>query len=693
MKLEKYFPYLACVLFSLMLLVVSGRYFPLSEGWWQTYAYLMDNGWKPYVDFPLVTPPLFAYYNMFVMKFTQSFLAQRIIGIGVFTGILCLMARWLACYFPKPIAWMAALFAVLLRVSDPVFIANDYHTMVDLIIILILLCSVGLQDLSKRVSFVARYVMLGVLLAILTFVKQNIGVFLTASFCTVILLMRTYSFRKKLAATVLLCTTCGVAILAISFLCSPDLFTSLFGQMVDNDAKGSKMTILTRLISDPGNYKFILMGVAIFALTLLMQAVERLFALEERLGPSVLRASEIIFLLCCGLLIFLKSNMEVNSVIMMLSISACFTVIVHIFWRDFINAQGGRYSEHLITVFPLLALAYCNTHTATFNYVGMFFVLAFCIGFIADKCGLAKSRNLRVVQVLLLGFGFYVGMNKAIHPYNWWGLEQDVIYQAKYGLPYEQIAGYRVDKKTFTAYSAIKEAIDDFAPGKRDVYLFPNIPIFYYLHSKFPPYNNLLQWFDFVTDRQILKEFDAFEDKLPPLIVFLEPPTFVYEGHMALRKMRLKQEMFVDRFNELLAEGKYSEVYYSFYHDSFAPEIPVSDKRITRTLVVTSPSLVDKDYSSVARMLGFSDFEVESVSRNSLYLQPEKQRVQLGDRVTISMAYKVASRLALNLGHVYKEPSYFTIRILVRSDNPGLKTGKFDHWLREQYRKDALGER
>lgn len=672
MDFEKKFPYIACGLVISTLLLLSVHYFPLSEGWWQTYAYLLNNGWKPYVDFPLATPPIFMYANLLLIKLTQLFIVHRIVGVLVFAGIFCLLARWLSSYFARSIAWVAALFAVALRVSDPVFIANDYHTMVDVLTLLVLLSSVRLQDLDTGAHLIWRYALLGGLIGALTLVKQNIGVFLLAAFWVVILCMRTYSIKKKIVAFSVLCLAYVACLVGISSLYSHDLCSSLFGQVAANDAKGSKFTVLTRIFLDSANSVFLISSIGAYLFFLMFRKVEDLFELPRILGVEKVRTLELLCLGCGFLLLTAKSSLSLPSIVSTMSITACLVVFLHIMYGALLRPGYAKYQESEIVVVPLLALAYCNTQTASFNYVGMFFALAFCFAYVAEAFGMAERTKMRLLMVAVLVFCMCIGVKKTLKPYSWWGLGQGSIYTAVYPLPYTQLAGYRVDKKTRDAYQVIKDAVDRYAIGEKDAYFFPNIPIFYYLHHKFPPYSNLVQWFDFATDKQIVSEFSAFKRNLPPLIVVLDPPGFVYTGHFELRKKRLQQVLFRDSFDELLISGQYKQVYAGFYDDSFDSDDPSSDNLITRSLVVTNSALVGMDYSALSKFLNYKDFEIDGLMRQNLKVLPEVQKVQIGDTIDVTFEKKIASNLVRSIGYIYKEPTYFTLRVLVRSDNPAL---------------------
>ena len=56
-----------CITLALHLLIFN-HYFSLQEGWWETYAYLVNRGEVINKDFYLAWTPLFVYINAFYQK-------------------------------------------------------------------------------------------------------------------------------------------------------------------------------------------------------------------------------------------------------------------------------------------------------------------------------------------------------------------------------------------------------------------------------------------------------------------------------------------------------------------------------------------------------------------------------------------------------------------------------------------------
>ena len=115
-------------LFAAFNLVTFNRYFPLSEGWWETYGYLWNSGLRPYRDFELAFTPLFTMVNAGLLRvFGDSFFALRLFGVGVFLLAVLVVELLLERFFSARMAAAAVTVSTFLAVAGPQFIAKDYH--------------------------------------------------------------------------------------------------------------------------------------------------------------------------------------------------------------------------------------------------------------------------------------------------------------------------------------------------------------------------------------------------------------------------------------------------------------------------------------------------------------------------------------------------------------------------------------
>ena len=119
-----------CITLALHLLIFN-HYFSLQEGWWETYAYLVNKGEVINKDFYLAWTPLFVYINAFYQKiFGINFFAFACIGVVAAMIQVILLYAVLREFFSKPASAIAALFATFLNINSGTYIAKDYHTYV-----------------------------------------------------------------------------------------------------------------------------------------------------------------------------------------------------------------------------------------------------------------------------------------------------------------------------------------------------------------------------------------------------------------------------------------------------------------------------------------------------------------------------------------------------------------------------------
>ena len=163
-------------------------YFPPSEGWWQTYAYLLNNGMKPYVDFDMAFPPLFIYFTSILNKISNYFIVYRIIGIVQVVLIFILLSQILRKFYSVNIALIASFLGVSLMMNSYHFTPNDYHTFVNLLTVASLYCYLEFKASKSKSPKILFLVITTLCLVATMLVKQNIGLFISLAVITILLI-------------------------------------------------------------------------------------------------------------------------------------------------------------------------------------------------------------------------------------------------------------------------------------------------------------------------------------------------------------------------------------------------------------------------------------------------------------------------------------------------------------------------
>lgn len=117
-------------------LLLSYLVFPITEGWWEVYAWLNNTTGDLYKNYSAMFPPL---YILLIAKldalFNGSLLSVRLSMVVVRWLILGALFVWLNRFVNKPFAIFASIIAISLVMANPVYFPKDYHTLVELLII------------------------------------------------------------------------------------------------------------------------------------------------------------------------------------------------------------------------------------------------------------------------------------------------------------------------------------------------------------------------------------------------------------------------------------------------------------------------------------------------------------------------------------------------------------------------------
>lgn len=686
-----YFPAAIVFLFNM---IFFNRYFPLTEGWWQTFGNLINQGSVPFKDFNAVIPPAFMYFNSILLHILgDQIIFFRILGVLLRVLNVFLLQKFLQYFFSSKIACLAALFASFLSISDPAYIAYDYHTFVDLLIVLSLIFlgrKLNLRSEGGAGSGNGNLLMSGICLGILFFFKQNIGLFLLIGFFLSLLILRETDPNPKWKRMIYFGTGFFViwAIFFYFFFVRIGAIKSLEDILSGNDAKGSFFTVITRFVLDDYNRKVLVLSIVIVVVYLFIKnfptGLFRLILSNSLISRHKIEIdtvskyliSAFFFISVLGIAghvdplysIFYKT---INSVAL--------SVVLYILFKAITGKLKEKDYKFTVILPLLLALAYCNTHTAGFNFVGMLFVIAVSWSLIFEKIMDQLKISYKYIFLAIIFIIASMGVSKLFLPYDWWRLTQGPIMRATHELKYQGLKGFYVDKKTYICYEKIGRIIEEHSRGPKDVYLFPNIPIFYFLHGKTPPYRNVVQWFDFISKEQLLAELKELQQDPPKIIVFLEPPKFVYEGHYKLLKRQLVQLQFRDQINKWQIRGKYEQVDVFMYDDRFLSDTYASEERIERDVMVTNRELKDREYGDLTDVFEFGDLKIKNVTRGGLEVSNERGKektegfgIQMGDRLKVETKKKYLNQLLLMVGYIEEEKEFYVLRILVRNDRENL---------------------
>jgi hypothetical protein len=469
-------------IFSCMSIVLSNYFvfffFSPTEGWWQTYAYLLSKGKRLYIDVDLAFPRLFIYYNSFLLSINDSYLFNRLVGVGVvlvgYVFLFLLLRRFYGYYT----SLFAALVGVYFFMFSYIYIPNDFHAFVNLFTVVSLyFFAVGVQAVrfNKILKAVIFVFFMSIAVVMVLLVKQNIGVFLIVgifvSYVFFMVMDRNWFWSFLGGVFVLFVFLFLFFILYIFSMSLQDMYSLIFR----NDSKGSYAVLFGRFFFDKINARYLVYAI-IFTV-----GYRFINAKHQEYIRSYLDKGHVYWLFS-GLLVFLMFDKYQNAfdILLILMLSGLMVKIYR--W------VGYKEVDVLSVVFIFLVLA--NSMTAEITLTYMYMVIAY---FAAALFSYYENRKLGklylgVLALLVLIFISLV-YSKFVKPYEWWGYPKSGVLRARYVLPYKQLRGIYVNKSTYELFCTVKKEIDH---SNGSVYLFPHIPYFYVLHELNPYTKNIV---------------------------------------------------------------------------------------------------------------------------------------------------------------------------------------------------------
>lgn len=662
-------------------LLIFNRYFPLSEGWWETYGYLYNLGLKPYRDFNLAFTPLFTIINGYLLDiFGSSFFNLRLFGVAVYLLAIFFLQLFLEQFYSAKTSAIAVIVASFLVFSEPQFIAKDYHTYQLLLVSLALLLHTwmaGNASLTKLQNL-GGTLLLGLMVCLIIFLKQNVGVLLYVAFMASFLLLRGEWLIPRLLALGM-----GAAI-AIFVMLPIVSFADWQNVLFANDAKGDLVTVLGRALIDPANRRIIKISAIIatayfFVHYLINSKVNGKMEwwhsvhsiLEQPLAQRALMASTA--LLVVGVAITNTTYGLLRELLIPVTLALLIVLSYKIYQRVRYNLSFEVNAKCVAIVLPLLALAYSNTNTASFDFNGMQIPVAFAVGWILSRIEVLPNQKFWLLgSLIFLAIVPRIIVGKLMVPYSWWENVQGSVFSAKYQTNYQDMTGIYVNDKYRDVFNVVKQAVDDYSLTNSDVYFY-NLPIFYSLHKKTPPFRVVVHWFDVVSSRQMENELLALEKQPPRVIVALEPPPTAFAANRQLKhSAHLPQEDFLNQLDQWVYKKKYRLVRSIALPTRVLRGLGIEGQEITQDISVQNSIFLGKDVQRISNELGLAQKQTKmlGVIRNGLaYPIIAGFTLEAGDALRLQGDYREVMVLSEKIGVARESPrDWNSVNIYLRDD-------------------------
>lgn len=546
-----------CLLFflslSILALCIPSFYsFPLNYGWWQAYVYFEQNNLELYKDIDLVFPPFFIKITELFFNISQNVHVSFIFGIiriFLFFLIFFLIFRNFFALVPSLIS---SFIIVIYQLELSTFIPDDYHIMERTLFAICILFFLKLT-LNPKTFFlqVTWTTLLSIFLILLILCKQNVGVFVTASvfLSLIVLSYQKHIFKINIIIFFISFVLFTPAICYLFEISTQELFKLLF----QNDSKGNTFYLLTKFITIDSNRIYLLYGSLLGLITFIYYEYfihKKIIFMKYNISfENVINFSNKYNITSLLVWLPLIIYFYIPQLVILLGVSlSTFLFLISLF-----SNQNNRYS---FICYLFIGLLYASTLTSTLAIDSSIMITTFIYGYIFNyifnKNELNKYKMINSIQLIIIIPSIILSMliKKIETPYNWWGFSTSDFFYSKHVPPYKELKGLRVDLATLEIMDNIKNDILLYSKTKNDLYLYPHLAYFYFLNNKLPPSKNPVQWFDVITNKNIINEIKLIKEKKPRVIIMFDPPISTYAGHEELKSDYLYQYQLLDAINE-----------------------------------------------------------------------------------------------------------------------------------------------
>lgn len=502
---------------------ISRSVLPLTEGWWEYYAFLVNEGLKPYLDFELRLPPLYVYFiSILIDFFDRDFLSMRIVMSALHLVSAWVTYLWLRKLVDVPSATFGVAVSVGLVMSNTVYLAKDYHTIVALFVIFVVYFTELNWELDSK-YILSNLFFASFFSACLLLVKQNVGVLVFLS-----VLIRVFydsDFKRRPLYCMFHVFFVLLVVVLVLLLFTYFIDANWMAAYSGNESKGGLFTVATRFITS----KYC---IVIELLAFLFVAASG-FLLKYSSTPFFEKWRKTIYYSIFALFAFsLLASRYLDFFV--LSITLAWLVVRFFVFRRIDDEIASK--RKISQLFVMLAIAYAGTNTAGYNFVSLEVLVALFSAeffFVLNSFGVLNRRYVNFLPLVF--FLFSVSAKASSVGYNWWGYQSGGLgfgYD-KQKAPFDEFDGITTDKQTVAMFRAIQQVANDL--NGDSVFAYPSIPIVYLLLRQMPIGSPVL-WFDVASGKDGLNTVSALNKHKPKYIFWLLPPNQVYFGHYKLRK-------------------------------------------------------------------------------------------------------------------------------------------------------------
>lgn len=573
---DKFYWIIPVLIILIYNLTFFNRYFPITEGWFSTYAWLMNHGEFPYKDFYFFLTPFYLIkMSLFTALFGYDIISLRIFGIGVILLTTYFLYKNFEILFGSVIAAFVAVIGMIYYQSGVAHITYDFTQFVTLYgIIQSFFLLKYAKSFDGRLTSNIKLIFLAGLFAGFTFLtKQSNGLMITIFSFIGLLFISLPRGKKELLRVFSYYISGFITPLIIVFFWL--LLNSAFLQFIQQvftgaiATKGGVLQIFTGWIKEMLTFNFIVRFIEISLVVIIFGYWINLFKNNKKeneklntiLLPSVLLTIPlIIILLFSGHIAILNTLLRFGQIgIGNITVAAVSVSILLILIAIALSIFKKPFNKSIV-LFSFISLGFIfgTGTTAGLSEAGAF--AGFCL-FVSLMLYYKSILGLGKFFIILFCIGISVVFIeiKYERPYYWWNATTaDVRGNLQTTGKINMLYSIYTSNDNIKLIEEINREIQLGSKPGEPVLTFPNIPIFYLIADRKPPGKALVYWFDFLPDKLALKEAKMIRKNPPKVIVYFDLGDSVWKAHENLfREGRPSgQRKIVEAFMDVIKSKK-----------------------------------------------------------------------------------------------------------------------------------------
>ncbi len=174
----------------------------------------------------------------------------------------------------------------------------------------------------------------------------------------------------------------------------------------------------------------------------------------------------------------------------------------------------------------------------------------------------ALRARIYVAAVCAMIVALYIGATcigrKTVQTYYWWGLTQGALSEHTEETNVPLLAGIKVREMDKAYYEVIYSDVVNNTTEDDAIFVFPHAPVVYTLTDRHSKTYTKVQWFDVSGGGGISHDIEMLRVEPPKVIVYVNLPDMVYEGHESLFMTYQTRTMRDFLLNELIPGYQYT---------------------------------------------------------------------------------------------------------------------------------------